>query len=159
MPGMIRARAAMALLLATACDPSADDLEGDVELAADEAESDDDDEPQEPDALVSEPDSTAAALSISFEGPCSDASGRSGFASLTIDRSGWVRAHIYDAMYPRQPIRMGGKVSNGGSFEAIEYAPFGECTWYGLIDLEGSVAYGGWDCGQGCAGEWSLLAP
>jgi hypothetical protein len=155
----IHAPILVALLVATACDTRGDDLDRELDLAAedDDAEEEEADAmPDGPEALQSEVDpAEALSMRLEFNGPCSDAADRTGVGVLWIDRRGNVRGTIFDDAYPGRRMPLAGSVSKGGSFEAVERAPFGDCTWTGFVDLKDDVAYGAWDCGMGCDGDWS----
>lgn len=158
-PRTIHAPILVALLVAAACDTRGDELDRELDLAAEDDEAEDDEAeeaPEGPEALQSEIDpAEAISMRLEFNGPCSDAADRTGVGVLWIDRRGHVRGTVFDDAYPGRRIPISGSVSSGGSFEAVESAPFGECTWTGLVDLKDDIAYGAWDCGMGCDGDWS----
>lgn len=159
MKKTISAPTLVALLVAAACDPAGDELDRELEIAAEDEDADEDADAEDiegPDALQSEVDpAEALTVRFTFQGACSDVSDRTGVGVLSIDRSRHVRGIVFDDWYPGTRIALSGSLDKGGSFEGIELAPFGECTWFGYVDTKTYEAEGGWDCGHGCAGEWS----
>lgn len=152
----IHAPILVALLVAAACDTQVDDLGRELDFAALEDADADDALDDGPDGLQGQGDIVEpVTLEVEFEGPCSDAAARTGVAVLEIGEDGEVSGYVLDEMYPDLSLAIAGDLSSNGSFEAVETVPFGECTWTGLIDLTGGIAYGGWDCGYGCAGDWT----
>jgi hypothetical protein len=151
----------VALLVAAACDTQGEELDRELDIAAEADEDADADEDTEeglegPDGLQSDVDvSEAFAMRFAFDGACGEVADRTGVGVLWLERDGSTRGYVFDAAYPGRRLEVTGSVSENGSFEAVEAAPFGECTWTGIIDVHEGSGYGEWDCGYGCAGEWS----